>query len=261
MKFSYLLFFAAFILVANSSSGQGLNRLMKKVENTADKAIDKAISNKANENIPTNSTNSSGTNFGRTKAQNKGGGLVTTPPDVKQNLADAETSFKTGSYGEARSAIQQAMLGVEMEIGQDILKSLPETISSLKKDPTADQVSSTGWGWAGLTIQRVYTGGDDKELTVTVANNSAWMSAINMYMANGAYSQTSNSDQNWKHTKVKGHKAIIEFSEDSGYKLSVPLGQSSILVYEGINFATEQDLMAAANTIDIEALKKKLGEQ
>jgi hypothetical protein len=86
------------------------------------------------------------------------------------------------------------------------------------------------------------------------------MSAVNMYMANGTSTQTS-SDQNWKHTKVKGHKAIIEFSEDSGYKLSVPLGQSSILVYEGVNFATEQELMAAANAIDIEAIKKKLGEK
>jgi hypothetical protein len=153
------------------------------------------------------------------------------------------------------------MLGVEMEIGQDILKSLPETVSGMKKDAGADQVTSTGWGWAGLTIQRVYTGSNDKELTVTIANNSVWMSAINMYMANGGYSQTGSSDQNWKHTKVKGHKAIIEFSEDSGYKLSVPLGQSSILVYEGVNFATEQELMTAANAIDIEAIKKKLGEQ
>jgi hypothetical protein len=32
-------------------------------------------------------------------------------------------------------------------------------------------------------------------------------------------------------------------------------------VYEGVNFATEQELMAAANAIDIETIKKKLGEQ
>lgn len=260
MKISYLLFFTAFYLLTNPVSGQGLNRLMRKVEDTADKALDKAISDKANEKA-TNSSDNPATGTDRKKAQNKGGGLVTTPPDVKQNLADAETSYKAGSYGEARYAVQQAMMGVEMEIGHNILKSLPESVSSLKKDASADQVASTGWGWAGLTIQRVYRGNDDKELTVTIANNAVWMSAINMYMTNGAYSQTSNNEQNWKHTKVKGHKAIIEFSEDSGYKLSIPLGQSSILVYEGINFATEQELMAAANTLDIDGIKKKLGEQ
>jgi hypothetical protein len=260
MKISCFIIFAALFLAVNSVSAQGLNKLMRKVEEKADKALDKAVSNKAEEKIGSATDNSS-TSTIRTKAQNKGGGLVTTPPDVKQNLADAETSYKAGSYGEARAAVQQAMMGVEMEIGQNILKSLPETISGLKKDASGDQVASTGWGWAGLTIQRVYTGDNDKELTVTVANNSAWMSAVNMYMANGAYSQTSNSEQNWKHTKVKGYKAIIEFSEDSGYKLSVPLGQSSLLVYEGVNFANEQELMAAANSLDIDGIKKKLGEQ
>jgi hypothetical protein len=260
MKISYLLIFAAVCLAVSPVSGQGLNKLMRKVEDKADKALDKAISNKANEKAGSVNDGSS-TNTSRTKAQNKSGGLVTTPPDVKQNLADAETSYKAGSYGEARYAVQQAMMGVEMEIGQHILTSLPETIGGLKKDASADQVASTGWGWAGLTIRRVYTGNDDKELTIIIANNAAWMSAINMYMANGAYSQTSNGGQNWKHTKVKGHKAIIEFNENSGYKMSVPLGQSSLLIYEGVNFASEQELMAAANALDIDGIKKQLGEQ
>lgn len=250
----------------NAASGQVLNKLRQKVENSADKAIDKALDGKKkNESgTSTDNTNSSeepATESGRRKAQNKGGSLVSTPPDVKQNLADAETSFKSGKYGEARYAVQQAMLGVEMEIGQEILKSLPETISSLKKDGQADKVTSTGWGWAGLTIQRVYTDNKDKELTLTVANNAVWMSAVNMYLANGAYSQSSGGEQNWKQTKLKGHKAIIEFDENSGYKLSVPLGQSSIIVYEGVNFANEQDMMNAASAVDIEAIKKKLGEQ
>jgi hypothetical protein len=43
--------------------------------------------------------------------------------------------------------------------------------------------------------------------------------------------------------------------------LSVPLGQSSLIVWEAVNFATEQEVMAAANTFDIEGIKKMLGEQ
>ena len=87
------------------------------------------------------------------------------------------------------------------------------------------------------------------------------MSAVNMYMANGGYAQTTGGQQNWKQTKVKGHKAIIEYDESSGYKLSVPLGQSSLIVLEGINYETEQEMMSAANTFDIDGIKKKLGEQ
>src|SRR5690606_24160423 len=121
--------------------------------------------------------NSGSDNQNRSRPSNKGGGgLISTPPDVKQNLADAETSFKSGSYGEARYAVQQAMLGVEMEIGKEVLEAMPASVSGLDKVADADQVTSSGYGWAGLTIHREYLK-DDKELRTTVANNSAWMTA------------------------------------------------------------------------------------
>jgi hypothetical protein len=157
--------------------------------------------------------------------------------------------------------VQQAMLGVELEIGQKVLKSLPEAVNNLKKDEQRDQVTSTGYGWAGLTIQREYNNGEDKLLRATVANNSAWMSAVNMYMANGGYAQQTNGEQNWKQTKVKGYKAIIEFDESSGYKLSVPLGQTSLIVWEAVNYATEKEVMDSANQFDIDGIKKMLGEK
>src|SRR5690606_18088989 len=150
-----------------------------------------------------------------------------------------------GSYGESRYAIQQAILGVEMEIGQKLLQSLPETVAGLPKQADQDQVTSSGWGWAGLTIHREYLK-DDKQLQFTIANNSVLLSAMNLYLANGAYGQTTGGQQNWKQTKLKGNKAIIEYDDSSGYKLSVPLGQSSLLVFEGINFVNEQEMMAAA---------------
>ena len=94
-----------------------------------------------------------------------------------------------------------------------------------------------------------------------MANNSAWMSAVNMYLANGGYAQQTNGQQNWKQTKVKGYRAVIEYDESSGYKLSVPLGQTSLIVWEGVNFASEQEMMSAANSFDIDGIKKMLGEK
>jgi hypothetical protein len=264
MHKSYLLLLTVAVLSFTSASGQVLNKLRQKVENTADKAIDKALEDKKKNNTSSSGhTTGDDANAGSShrRVQNKGGGLVTTPPDVNQNLNDAETSYKSGKYGEARYAVQQAMLGVEIQIGQDILKSLPETVSGLKKEASADKVSSNGWGWAGLAIERLYANGDDKELTLTIANNSAWMSAVNLYLTGGAHSQTTGGEQNWKQVKVKGYRAVIEFDENSGYKLSVPIGQSSLIVFEGVNFATEQEMLAAASTIDMDGIKKKLGEQ
>lgn len=271
-----LILVACAVMVASGLQAQVLNKLKNKSEQKAGEAIDNLFSGKKkNSNNGTN-TGNTGTNGANGNANsssgngnggnnnpsnNTGGGLVSTPPDVNQNLSDADAAYKKSSYGEARYAVQQAMLGVELEIGNKILKSLPETINGMSKDQSADEVTSTGYGWAGLTIHREYDGDKDRELRVTVANNAAWMAGVNAYLANGGYAQQTNGQQNWKQTKVKGNRAIIEYDQDSGYKLSVPIGQSSLIVYEGVNIASEADMMKAAEAVDIDGIKKQLGEQ
>ncbi len=245
------------------ASGQILNKIKQKASNKAEKALEKKLGLEGDKPNNPNAPGGPGSpgNSGNNPSNNTGGGLITTPPDVNQNISDAQSAYKTGSYGDARYSIQQAMLGVEMEIGDKVLKSLPESISGLNMDPSQDQVTSTGYGWVGLTIQREYNDNNDKEFRVIVANNAMWMSALNMYMSGGGYSQTTGGEQNWKQTKLKGNRAIIEYNEGSGYKLSVPIGQSSLIVFEGVNFATEPDMMKAAETVDIDGIKKMLGEQ
>ena len=268
MKKKSLLVGLAVLMLSFSANAQGLmGKLKQKAEQAAEKALEKKAKEKAGVPDDQNSDNS-GNNSGSTNSSSSsgnpsnkgGGGLITTPPDVQANLADAETSFKSNSYGEARYAVQQAMLGVELEIGNKVLKSLPESVSGLPSQKDSDQVTSTGWGWAGLTIQREYLK-DDKQLRTTIANNSAWMSALNMYLANGGYAQQTGGEQKWKQTIVKGHRAVIEYDESSGYKLSVPLGQTSLIVWDAVNFATEQEVMTAANAFDIDGLIKTLGEK
>jgi hypothetical protein len=258
MKQALIIFFCG--LLSYQVQGQGmLNKLKQKAEQAANNAANKKI-NGSTPSGGTTPTGPGGTTSGSNPSNTTGGGLISTPPDVKQNLSDAEALYKTKSYGEARYAVQQAMLGVEMEIGNNILKSLPETVSSLPTEKSADQVTSTGYGWAGLTIHREYIK-DDKQLRVTIANNSAWMGAYNMYLSNTGYSQTTGGEQQFKQIKVKGHKGIIEYSEGSGYKISVAVGQSSLIIWEGVNFATEPEMTKAAEAFDIDAIKKQLGEQ
>lgn len=256
------------LLLINATQAQVLNRLKQKVENKAEQKagqeIDKLFNgknkNQTGQGQGANGNGAGGANGGGNNPANNGGGLISTPPDVNQNLADAEAAYKKNSYGEARYAVQQAMLGVELEIGNKVLKSLPETVAGLNKEEEADQVTSTGWGWAGLTIQREYST-KDKEFKVIIANNSVWMAGVNAYLASGGYAQQTNGQQNWKQTKLKGYRAIIEYSESSGYKLSVPLGQSSLIIFEGVSFASESEMMKAAEIFNLDGIKKELGEQ
>jgi len=236
-------------------------QLMKKLKEKAAAVAEKVSGTETNQtqNGTTTPAGEPATTGNNNPRNTSGGGLISTPPDVKENLASAETSFAGGKYSEARYAVQQAMLGVELEIGQAILKSLPQTIGDLNYEASADQVTSTGWGWTGLTIFRKYTKGD-KQLRFTIANNAVWMQAINLYFS-GGYAQQSGGEQKWKQTKIKGLRAVIEYDENTGYKLSAPLGQTSLLVYEGVNYANEQEFMKAAEQIDVDKIKKQLGEK
>ncbi len=251
----------ACLAVAETMPAQGLlNKVKQKANQEANKAIDKAL----NPNQPANTNQPLSEGDAPTDYNDpdraKGEGLVSTPPDVKQNLSDAEAAYKAGQYGEARHAVQQAMLGVEMEIGNVVLTSLPENVSGMPFQKSEDQVTSAGWGWTGLTIHREYQSTDNKrQLNADVANNAAWMQAVNMYFTSG-YAQTTDGQQNWKQVKVKGYRAIIEF-DGSGYKLSVPIGQTSMLVLESDGFAKEQEMMTAAEAFDIDNIKRLLGEQ
>jgi hypothetical protein len=255
---------AAGCLLFSSAEAQFLKKLKQKAEQVMDKTTDTSADNSSGadgQQAGGNGGSQNSTGSRNNNPGNKGGGgLVTTPPDVKENVGAAETVFNQGKYSEARYAVQQAMLGVEMQIGQQILKSLPEAIGELKADPKTDQVTSTGWGWVGLTIKREYNK-DDKELRFNISNNAAWMQAINLYFNNVGYAQQTGGQQAWKQTRIKGYRAVIEYSDGSGYKLSAPLGQTSLLIYEGVNFATEQEFMKACETIDIDAIKAKLGEK
>jgi hypothetical protein len=260
MKFNCVAALTLCAAVSWHANAQGIvNKLKQKAAQVTEQAIEKKI-NPNSGNQQGNSGNQPGNQSGN-PANTSGAGLVITPPDVRQNLAEAEASFKSGNYSDARYAIRQAMLGVEMEIGQKVLTSLPESVVGLKKEAESDKVTSMGYGWVGLTIHREYSSGN-KQLSVDIANNSAWMSAVNAYLASGGYAQQSTGgQQNWKQTKVKGYRGIIEYNEGSGYKLSVPIGQSSLIVWQGINFATEQEVMNAANAFDIDGIKNKLGEK
>ena len=253
------------ILVNSEAKAQSLLKKLKKqteqkVLKKTDKMLEEAILGE-DSNDPNNpgSTSNPGNNSGSNTANTTGGGLIMEPPDVMKNINDAEQAFNVQNYGTAKYAVRQAMLGIEMEIGHNILDGLPATVDGLNKVDDMDQVTSMSYGFVGLTMERVYQGGN-KELKVSIGNNSALLSAANMMLAGGAYSTTSN-DQNYKQTTFKGYRSVLQYDNSSGYTLSVPFGQSSIFVLNGRNYSSENEMMAAAENFNLEPIKQELGEK
>lgn len=254
--FKKLILLALFTgLLSGSVQAQFLKKLKDKVNS--------ALNNNSNANSSQTSKSAQNNNSSAGSPSNtRGGGLTnTTPPDVNQEIADAEKSQTSGNYSDARYSLQQALMSIELQIGKQVLLSLPQTVSGLQKDTSKNVVMSTQWGWSNLMIQSVYKKAD-QQLTVTIGNNGVYSGFVNMYF-NSAYVQTENSqnNQNVKQTKVKGYKALITYDASKGYTLLVPIGQSSLIAWECVNFGTEQDVMNAANAFDIDGIKKMLGEQ
>lgn len=262
-KILYLACLTTGLIMSDAVSAQLLKKIKDKVNKTVDKAVDKEAEKKTgipSETSSTGNDNSSSNSSG--KPTNKGGGGLTNtaPPDVKAQMAEAETAHGAKNYSDARYSLQQALMGVEIQLGRQILKSLPATVVSVPADTLQDKVMSTQWGWTNLSIQRIYRQGD-KQLTITIGNNTLYSGLAMMYFGNAGMMEANNEKQNFKQVRVKGNKAVIQYDDSRGYTLMMQMGQTSLIVWECINFANEQEVMTAANSFDIDGIKKMMGEQ
>ncbi|MHC1705997.1 MAG: hypothetical protein AB9842_00605 [Bacteroidales bacterium] len=245
--------------------------LIKKIKSKVeDKAVDKAVDKVFGKETPksdqkqseqdSDSEKNTSTSKSRKKPtqNNETGGLSKASVDVKENIKSARTAAETKNYPDARYSIQQAIQGIEIEIGQNILKSLPETADGLPKIADEDQVICKGIGFAGLFINRVY-GSDDKELSVEIVNDATMLMGINMYLGNPGMGNQ--SDNNMKQLKYKGYPSVMQFDQSEGYSLNVPFGQTSLFIVKGVNYKNEADFTKAAELFDLEKIKLELGEK
>ncbi len=262
-KIPFLVCLVAGLALSGTTQAQLLKKLKDKVNQAVDKKAEKEVEKKVGVPSDSDAGDNSNTNTNNSgKPANKGGGGLTNtePPDVKAQMTEAETAHGAKNYSDARYSLQQALMGVEIQLGRQVLKSLPAAVAALPADTLQDKVMSTQWGWNNMTIQRVYRK-DDKQLTITIGNNTMYSGFVNMYFANAGMVEANAEKQNVKQVKVKGNKAVITYDDSKGYTLMMQMGQTSLIVWECINFANEQEVMTAANTFDVDGIKKILGEK
>lgn len=248
------------------TQAQLLKKLKEKASQAAEKVLDKKVDDAVGVNNGNNNNNNGGgnnNNSGNGRVSNKGGGGLknSTPPDVLAQITDAEKAHTANNLNDARYSIQQALMGVEIQLGREILASLPAKANGMDKDSSKNIVMSNQWGWNNMTIQTVYNQAPDKQMTISIGNNSIYSGMVTVFFANSGYAQANDKDQNMKQTRVKGYKAIIRYEDSKGYTLIVQLGQSSLIVWECVNFASEDDVMKTAELFDIDGIKKMMGEQ
>lgn len=249
------------------SYAQGfLKKLKDKVEKKAGDLLDKktgdasGTANNTNGNSstaqqPVNASDRSG------KPINKSGEALrnSSIPDVLQQMGEADQAYTAQQFGNTRFSIQQALLGIELQIGRSLLTKLPAAIKGLPKDTTEDRVMSTRYGWSNLTIQRTYRK-DEQQISMTIGNSGLYAGMFDLYFGM-ATTQSNGEALNAKQIRIKGNKAIIKFDEQEGYTVLMQLGQSGMLSWQCINFNNETEVTEAIQAFDIDEIKKTIGEQ
>ena len=251
--------FGVILLISTTSYSQSLGSLRNKLGNAM---IDKAIEEKFGDSDSESSDQSSSTTSESSDrpTQNAGGaGLDNSLDDVPNALAQASTEFNAKEYRDAKTSLRKALRTLEMKIGEELLASLPEEVKNLPVKTEADKVTSSSDRWAGLTIHREYQK-NNTWAAVSIYNGAA-SSLVNSAIYTGAYSSSTENNENQKEITVKGYDAVITYSESDGYSICVTLGQQTFVIVEGVNVASESEMTSIAESFDYDKIKKSLGDQ
>jgi len=174
--------------------------------------------------------------------------------EFQTSIKTAKDSYKAGNLENAHFALQKAMQELDIQIGKEVIKLLPQKMDSLQANITNDNISGNA-GFAGATIERTYTK-SGRKAELSIVSNSPVVAVLNTYINNPALSQS--MDGNMKIIKLQGYKAKIE-RRDSGdgkfdYEIQVPLG--SALISFSVQNSNETEIISMANSIPLSNIAK-----
>lgn len=176
--------------------------------------------------------------------------------DFAKAINTAKSAYNSGKLEETHFALQQAMQEVDMIIGKEVLKLLPQKMDALDANPKDDNVSSN-IGFVGATIHRTY-GKADKKADLSIISNSPLVAMMNTVLNMPLMGGLMN-DGKTKTIKVQGYKARLEKQAGSkegitDYDLQIPIG--STLITFKVNDCSDSEIQAMANTIPLQQIAK-----
>jgi hypothetical protein len=175
--------------------------------------------------------------------------------DFTKAMATAKTSYNAGKLEDAHFALQQAMQEVDLTIGKEVLKLLPQKMDVMESVAKDDNVASNV-GFVGATIHRAYAKGS-KKADISIISNSPLIAMTNAVLNMPLASMMSNGNN--KNVKVQGYKARLEkqpgsTSDKNSYELQIPLG-SALFTFR-VDDCTDSQILAFADTIPLQQIAK-----
>lgn len=175
--------------------------------------------------------------------------------DFNKNIATARSSYSSGNLEEARFAMQQMLIDLDMVIGREVLKMLPEKMGAFTSNASNDNVTANT-GLTGVLIHRDY-GSGAKMYNLDMMSNSPLVASINAILSIPFMGNSGDGTQ--KVIRIDGYKAMLQKSVDettkkTDYTLQVPIG-STLLTFT-VPDTNEDEMIKMANTIPLSQITK-----
>lgn len=182
--------------------------------------------------------------------------IAATAQDFAKAMVTAKTAYNAGKLEESHFALQQAMQEVDLIVGTEVLKLLPQKMDSLIANTKNDNVASNV-GFVGATIHRSY-GKTARKADLSIISNSPLIAMMNTVLNTPMLGGMLN-DGKTKTVKVQGYKGRLEKQSGStddknNYELQIPLG--SALITFKVDDCTDIQILDMANTIPFQQIAK-----
>jgi hypothetical protein len=170
---------------------------------------------------------------------------------AKQTTA-ARTAYSAGKLDDSRFAMQQMLQELDMMVGKEIMKILPQKMEDKTATAAKDDVSGAS-GWAGVVIHREY-GATDKNVDLEIITNSPMLGSLNALLSLPFIAN--NADQ--KVVRIDGYKALVQKvsgeNNTSDYELQLPLN-STLITLKAPGY-TQDQVVKMAGTIPVSQIAK-----
>lgn len=172
------------------------------------------------------------------------------------NVSTAKKSYAGGKLEDTHFALQQMLQEIDITIGKEVLKLLPTKMDTMNAQVKEDNVTGN-IGFIGATIHRRY-GGENKNVTVDIVNNSPLIGTLNAFLTNPLLANLG-GDPNTKVLKIQGYKARLTKEQGGeenkiGYRLELPFNNAMITLH-AVN-STESEITNIANTLPLAGIAK-----
>jgi hypothetical protein len=172
--------------------------------------------------------------------------------DFSKDIADAKTAYSSGKLADAHFSLEQAVQEIDMIVGKEVLKLLPEKMNDMAATTSNDQVSANV-GFVGVTVHRGYgTTGSQVE----IISNSPLITSLNAFL-NMPFVGGMMRNSTTKVVKIQGYKSRLEKQSDNengkpNYQLQIPF--KSALITITANGMDENTVMSFANSIPLDKI-------